>query len=1393
MAGTASRLYENPDLAITGNDPVFAGIARWAIGLSGSLAAALGPGTQQEYAGMIDETVEDAYSSMLTGLLGYTPAPEDYNGPVPESLKEDKAREFLRRINAEATLEGRNAILIQVEQESRDRDAISRAGIAKLLTVGLLSLPFDESFWIDLFVTKGALKINRVQQMARMHKIIGAAGLGAVGAGVSGGIREAILFKGQYSRTADEVLQNIKIEAAFGGLLGAAVGTMSTTYRAAVRARYGADNVHDAVIKATDSIASNVANNRGLSRRVNSLLDAFQADRNIDEARLDSVLDEVLDGAGNRNIVELVGLRKGTWRNSLLNKFFFLTPNIRFASSRLRKPRELIDQLTDTGLAKTGSTGGTSLERLKILMEVQQDAARMETSDIFRLAQSEGANIKDETVFDRAVEVLYRRDPSGQFDVPDRIESTLNGTRVNILEMDEAINAKGKAALQKATKKFAEEQAIWDMIGIHSGLMDANSMKKIRKFYKDAHGENFVHRIIDREGVALDTTGATDAVMRGMEDLQTKMTPRYQAELSAKRDELLRVEASRNSTNGAEITVEVDGINLRIAELEKELLGLVPSVSRARGIVETWATSVDGYVRPSMGSGERTVLIKDEFIEPYLIQSVEAQRSAFYSNNGLKGVAFRKLGSRESLKYTKRSLEIHERMDELEVKIREATTDNVRQRHNKELQDLLEEVDVITNAARLYTDIRLATLLNDAEVGVNLQKVRVLERKLLAASRANNRANFLTLRGEFNALSKDFVEVHRISDTGKAQGQIAEHKDILLYRPREDPSIGMDVNLRAALLEDPTSEYATAAIRLARKQTIESRKRITEIEIGDNASNRNFRMEASMKREVIANGDTAKDMKELERIVKDLRVINERIFGNRGASSSDPFKSLGPLFRNYNYMTSMGQVTLSSFPDIAMGVFTSGVGPYVSSIYRYSRHVVQRMMSDASPDERYFMMDMTHSLEANATGARVREIMQFDRAGPQSYTRRKKSIGRRLTEASRTGSQAMTRYSLLGSWNGFWKAVNNGAAASRVGRIANKLGSGRNIGKSDKRFLEMLSLNEVDVRDMNVLYRQFGETESTGLGSKFYYTMSQNWQGAAGNLNAGRVAQLKSRLNGALSRNSDLSIITPGVGSLPSIADRSEGFSMIFQFKRFFFTATENLLIPMIQRVGTGDMQAMIAGAGLILCGGIVTAAKAAMRGEDPFPHLSIDDGGRKKTSTKEEYYRNVVSLVFNAVDRSGILGIMAEPLQVLSKAGYDPVQVLTGGKESLGRAKSKPITEMLMGPSMGKLQSLFEAVTSTVGLATGVDPLTPQATKDYLAVVPFQNLLPFTLLSNTAFSLLEADDSAERSNRLRPDFGEKTAADFYYDQFKFIEHRLAPLLVETDYSNYEPRTAIVQ
>ena len=217
-----------------------------------------------------------------------------------------------------------------------------------------------------------------------------------------------------------------------------------------------------------------------------------------------------------------------------------------------------------------------------------------------------------------------------------------------------------------------------------------------------------------------------------------------------------------------------------------------------------------------------------------------------------------------------------------------------------------------------------------------------------------------------------------------------------------------------------------------------------------------------------------------------------------------------------------------------------------------------------------------------------------------------------------------------------------------------------------------------------------------------------------------------------------------------------------------------------------------MAGAGLLVSGALVTAAKGMIKGQDPFPHISLG-GGQREGSSKEEYYNNVVALTVNAVDRSGILGIMSEPLNLMSKLGYDPISVLSGSEERLGRAQSRPVAEMLVGPSLGKLQTMFDAATSTVGLLGGQEPLTAAATKDFMAMVPFQNLLPFTMVANVGFTSLEASDQAGAYNAMYPESPAKSAADFYYDQFRFIEHRLAPMFAPVDYSGYDPRTAIVQ
>jgi len=620
LAGSVVRFMDNPDLLITGNDSVFGGIARYAYGTAGSIMSMAGMGDQQEMARFIDETVDDLYSSVLTGVFGYTPVRGTYDGPIPGSLEESKAKEFLFRINSESTVEGRDAILKQVSQEASDREALSRAGVAKLLTVGLLSLPFDESFWIDLYVTKGALKMDSVRRLARMHKIISTAGIGAMGAGVSGGIREAVLYKGQFTRTPEEVLRNIKVEAAFGGLMGAGIATMATAYRAAVRARYGSETVNDAVLKAQDDLTRNLINNPKLQGRMTSLFDAFQAGRDIKDSRLNSILDDYLDGA-NENVVELVGMRRGTWKNSLMNKFFFLTPNIRFATSSLKSPRQFIDQLTDTGLAKTGGNGGVSLERLQILMEGYQDMARMEMSDILKKAQADGANIRSEEAFDTAVEMVYRRDPSGAFEVPEQLtfSDVHGGQTVNVMGMDEPLNQQARDAIQRAAKKFAEEQKTYDLLTLQSGQNDYDTLTNIRGLYKDLHGENFVHRIIDRETVFNDREGARAAVIAGFEDLKTKLEPGIQQRINAAKDEVDRLDAAlATGVDPEQIRAMRKAAQARLTSAERELSELTPDPDRAAKVVEEWMDPVDGLIKPVDGEAKRSVLIKDSFIEPYL-------------------------------------------------------------------------------------------------------------------------------------------------------------------------------------------------------------------------------------------------------------------------------------------------------------------------------------------------------------------------------------------------------------------------------------------------------------------------------------------------------------------------------------------------------------------------------------------------------------------------------------------------------------------------------------------------------------------------------------------------------------------------------------------------------
>ena len=103
--------------------------------------------------------------------------------------------------------------------------------------------------------------------------------------------------------------------------------------------------------------------------------------------------------------------------------------------------------------------------------------------DILRKARADGANIASDEAFDTAVEMTYRRDPTGTFDVPDRItySDVQSNQTFNVMGTDEPLNQQARKAIKEAAKKFEEEQKVYDALAIDSGQFGYDTLTEIRK------------------------------------------------------------------------------------------------------------------------------------------------------------------------------------------------------------------------------------------------------------------------------------------------------------------------------------------------------------------------------------------------------------------------------------------------------------------------------------------------------------------------------------------------------------------------------------------------------------------------------------------------------------------------------------------------------------------------------------------------------------------------------------------------------------------------------------------------------------------------------------------------------------------------------------------------
>jgi hypothetical protein len=791
----------------------------------------------------------------------------------------------------------------------------------------------------------------------------------------------------------------------------------------------------------------------------------------------------------------------------------------------------------------------------------------------------------------------------------------------------------------------------------------------------------------------------------------------------------------------------------------------------------------------------RSFLIADRFIEPFLRVSANAQRYNFYNGIGLKSVAFQRLAHTHDIDFQTRTQALLEESRKIETTIRNAENMDANElaRHEARVRDIEDELIVRTETRRMHGDARLNPEFNTDTLKQILGEVVDLQTALIAARKAvrnavgdeavdSAKAAHLALIETYNTLSGKIARGGAEGST-ESIGQIRAHRALPDSSPINPPD---SVAVRAMAL-DRAMQAEVIAWRINRllPRVLEERAVTWQRAISKDSYIVPLLREYNEK--IAAGGREKPILKAKNKAIKDMEIIHDRLFNvHMRIPESERWAHGTTLLRNYNYATSMGGVTLSSFPDIAMGLFTAGLGPYLAATRRYAFYRFKRWVRDMPPEEHYFMQDYIFALEQSSTAAKGRAGSMAEVEGSLAG-KRQLTISERTSQLSQSVADTTTMLGLLGKWNGFWKATNSLAASSRLGRISERLALGKSLKPGDKRFIDMLKIGEDDLVDINKLINRYGEVVDNTLGGKFYQSGAVNWK-SVGNLTDRRVLELKTKMYAAMSLNGDLSILTPGAGNVPGMADRSWQARIVFQFQKFFMVGTENLLIPMIQRLALGDLQAYTTLVGLATCGVIVTSAKDAMRGRDSYPHIT--GGKRAEGSTSEQYYQNVARLAINAVDRSGGLGMLTQLWLAAETTAYPPSQFIVGDDETSSRAKQKSPFEAFAGPTVGKITDAIWLGNEAMKIMMGDTTLTARHLSKGRRMVPWQNVLPFTALADYGYNAYVALESHRNRPAWKRDW---KPSDFYWRQFKFIEHRIAPSFVDVDFTNWSPKRSIMR
>lgn len=382
--------------------------------------------------------------------------------------------------------------------------------------------------------------------------------------------------------------------------------------------------------------------------------------------------------------------------------------------------------------------------------------------------------------------------------------------------------------------------------------------------------------------------------------------------------------------------------------------------------------------------------------------------------------------------------------------------------------------------------------------------------------------------------------------------------------------------------------------------------------------------------------------------IEALQAVRDRLRGTyKRAENNGNWGRIARQAKNFNYVTKMGGVVLSSLTDVVRPIAVHGLRAYLTEGLPALVHGLRR----ANAAEAISRED------ARLAGVVAERVMQ-SRLATLAELNDPMAKGSRLERTMANATTVFSRMTGMGWWNDTMKTMSSVMTANRI--LGNAERGFAGISAAERKYMAFLGVDDDMASRIGRQFAAHGATEDGVRGANL-----DDWtdEGA------------RRAYGAALAKDVDRIIVTKGAGDTPLFMDTPTG-SVITQFKSFGIASIQRVLIAGLQedaqRFGTYVVAATVIGM-------MVDYLKLLERLEHEEANALLDNPGK---------------WIASGFDRTGVPFLFMEPLNMADKG-------LGLGVLDAGRFRSRNQIGAILGPSVGT----YEDIARLVKMLQRMDP----------------------------------------------------------------------------------------